>query len=379
MQPQKFTDMTIQSAKPPAEGRTTLWDSASPLGLRITSKGAKTFVVILGRRRHTIGRYGRDGITLSQARTAAKQLKAEHTLGRLIPSSRGVSEAVPEYLASITVRPNTRIYYERHLHRLPPVRLSDLGASELNRIFDPLPVTSRGQALQVYISFFNWCIRRHYLDTSPCIRFKANKATSRERVLSDQEIARIWLCLERPTTDLPTSFCRITQLLLLSGQRKNEIANICASWIHNDKIVFPKEITKNGKIHQLPLSATAISILDTKRHQDGTDLVFPATGTNEIFNSWSTAKPALDKASGVTDWTIHDIRRSVASGMSALGVRVEVIERILNHRSGSFAGVAGVYIRDPLWDEQVAALQKWDNHLKKITTVHSGELTAVPP
>jgi integrase len=362
MQPQKFTDLSIQSTESPTQGRVTLWDSSSPLGLRITSKGAKTFVVILGRRRHTIGRYGH--ITLSQARTAAKQLKAEHTLGRLIPSSRGVAEAVQEYLAAITIRPNTRDYYERNLKRLPDMRLNLVDAPDLNRILDRLLPAARTTALKVYVAFFNWCIRRHYLDTSPCKRFRADKVVSRDRVLTDSEIQSIWLACSGTG-----SFDSIIKLLFLTAQRKNEIASICTSWIHENKIVFPKEITKNGREHSIGLSATAISILQSAM-ATSRSLLFPATNTSKSFNNWSYAKLTLDRAVGFDDFTIHDIRRTVASRLIAppVSARVEVVERILNHRSGVFAGVAGIYIRDQLWDEQLDALQKWDAHLRQIAS-----------
>jgi integrase len=297
----RLTDMAIQTAKPPATGRVMIWDDSSPLGLRITAKGAKSFVVILNERRHTIGRYG--AITLQQARTAAKQLKAEQTLGRLVPSSRSLADARSEYLKGITIRANTRRYYERNLRRLPDCRLTDVSAADLNRILDALSPPARGQALKTYVAFFNWCIRRHYLDTSPCIRFRGEKTTSRSRVLTDEELCRIWTCTKEPKEDgkLPASYCAIVKLLLLTGQRKSEIANLQTSWIRDNKITFPKEICKNNRVHTIPLGELTVSVLKSVTETASTPFLFPALGgASKSSSSWSNAKIALDATSGVT-------------------------------------------------------------------------------
>lgn len=83
------------------------------------------------------------------------------------------------------------------------------------------------------------------------------------------------------------------------------------------------------------------------------------------FSGWSKAKAALDEKLGesVAPWRVHDLRRTCASGMQRLGVRVEIIERALNHVSGSFRGVAGVYRRDPMTAEVKDALNRWARHV----------------
>jgi integrase len=374
----QLSDLSIKNVPLPTQGRVTIWDDNSPLGVRITAKGAKTFVVMLGPgRRHTLGRYG--DITLSQARTAAKQLKAEQTLGRLIPSSRSVSDARTEYLKTLAVRPNTRGYYERNLHRLPDCRLTELTAADLHKILDALRPTSRGQALKTYTAFFNWCIRRYYLDTSPCIRFRAEKSTSRSRVLSDEELGKIWRACEHvtalPSVDaalgtthvapchLPASYCTIVKLLILTGQRKSEIANLQSSWIKNDKITFPKEITKNARVHTIPIPQLALDVIAVPLKSSTTAFLFPGQDTSKPFNNWSNCKVILDNVCGVKDWTIHDLRRTFASNLAALGVRIEVIEKILNHTSGQLRGVAGIYNRHAYWEEMRSALDLWEAKL----------------
>jgi integrase len=367
MHPRKFTDMTLQTLPLPADGRTQVWDNSSPLGLRISSTGVKTFVVLLGRRRKTIGKYGH--ITLQQARAAAKQLKAEHTLGRLMPSSRSLVDAREEYLKAITIRPNTRHYYMSYLNRLPNCRLTDLRPADLNTVLDALPSKSRGLALKTYVAFFNWCIRRHYLDTSPCIRFKADKATSRSRVLSDLEIARIWACTTEPkeTSKLPASFCTILQLLILTGMRKSEAANIRTSWINEKQqtLTIPASIAKNARALSLPISPLTWSVLEPLL-KTSDDLLLPGKRKNSLFTAWSKASATLWQITDIEGATLHDIRRTVASNMGALGIRLEVIERILNHVSGSFGGVAGTYQRYEFMPEMRDAMERWEAKLLAI-------------
>jgi integrase len=340
----RLTDMTIQTAQPPDTGRLTIWDDSSPLGVRITSKGAKTFIMILHRKRHAIGRYG--DITLSQARTAAKQLKAEQTLGRLIPSSRTLADARDEYLKGINIRASTRRYYERNLHRLADCRLTDVRPADLNRVLDALPPPARIQALKTYVAFFNWCIRRHYLDTSPCIRFRADKPTSRTRVLNNDEIKAIWNASEQLG-----DFGRIIRLCLLTGQRRGELSNPSSVMIRQSTLTIPASLTKNKKEHSIPISATSIELFQ--------NLKKPVPNRDD-------PKQKLDALSGVTNWVVHDCRRTVASNMAALGVRIEVIEKILNH-TGQLKGVAGVYNRHTYEQEMREAFQVWEAHL--MTTI----------
>jgi integrase len=105
------------------------------------------------------------------------------------------------------------------------------------------------------------------------------------------------------------------------------------------------------------------------------DYVFTTTGRSPI-SGWSKCKRGLDKAMGkdVKPWTLHDLRRTAASGMSRLGVRSEVIERALNHVSGSFRGVAGVYQRDTLSEEVKTALERWGQHVSGLVAGKSGKV-----
>ena len=126
---------------------------------------------------------------------------------------------------------------------------------------------------------------------------------------------------------------------------------------------LPAEFTKNKREHVVPLTALAVSLLEQAPRLSDT-LVFPARGRNDrAFSGWSKSKRRLDDASGVTGWTLHDIRRTVATGMARLGVAQHVVERVLNHASGTFAGVAGVYNRFGYLPEMRDALERWEKHV----------------
>ena len=102
------------------------------------------------------------------------------------------------------------------------------------------------------------------------------------------------------------------------------------------------------------------------------DLLFPARGNGEnVVSGFTRAKNRLDKLSGVTGWTLHDLRRTTATFLGKLDTPPHVIERVLNHVSGSFAGVAGVYNRHPYLDEMQKALQAWGSHLADLSAAVS--------
>lgn len=127
--------------------------------------------------------------------------------------------------------------------------------------------------------------------------------------------------------------------------------------------------TKNSRPHDVPLSEPAMRILRARDRRDGRDLRFGRSGP---FSGWSKAKTALDKrvaaANGMplAPWTLHDIRRTVATRLADLGVLPHVIEAILNHVSGHKAGVAGIYNRSSYSDEKREALSRWSLYLSEL-------------
>ena len=119
--------------------------------------------------------------------------------------------------------------------------------------------------------------------------------------------------------------------------------------------------TKTGVAKIIPLSAPALATLARMPHIG--EYVFTSNGVRPIAG-WSAPKKKLDATSGVTDWVIHDLRRTVATGMEQLGVSLQVVEAVLGHVSGSKAGVVGVYQRYDHAEEKRAALEAWGKHVE---------------
>jgi integrase len=230
---------------------------------------------------------------------------------------------------------------------------------------------------------FAWAMKRGAVQNNPFVNLPVAKGIAkRERVLSDIEIAEIW----HAASEAASPYGTIIRLLILTGQRRGEVAGMAWEEISEDLTTWtlPGRRTKNGEPHTVPLSATVCDIL-TALLPDGVDdwhagggIVLPgALGTP--FAGWSKAKQALDKtivdarakaarAAGTSPaplipWNVHDLRRTVATGLQRLGVRLEVTEAVLNHISGSRGGIAGVYQRHDWAAEKRVALDSWAAHV----------------
>jgi integrase len=242
----------------------------------------------------------------------------------------------------------------------------DIRASHVNDILDALVEAGKpseaNHALGVIKTLFGWCSDRDMITVSPCAKIKKPaKHGSRSRALSESELRRLWALLEGEGYPFGT----MTKLLLLTGQRRGEVTQM--RWSQLDLAartwLIPTELSKNGREHLVPLSDHALAVI-ASIGRAGNDLVFPAHGNVEnVFSGFTRAKNRLDRLSGLKDWTLHDLRRTTATHLGKLGTPPHVIERVLNHVSGSFAGVAGVYNRHPYFEEMRAALQVWGERL----------------
>ena len=390
-----LTDLAVRAAEPPQNGARTLWDgSLKHFGLRVSQGGAKSFIVLLGSgRRQAIGRW--PTISLAQARTKAKTILAERTLGRHQPQSISWKDARDNYLAAVKEknRETTAYEYERILDkhfRFGAARLSSITKSEIVAKVDKCKTASmRKHALVAIKIFFKWAQRRGYLEQNPTESLVHNKQPKRARVLSDEELCKIWrvcehrsdvaqLAQQRPYTSpdvgssptirtLPESYCIIVKLLILTGQRRGEIAALNAVYYsHNQQtICLPSEITKNHLEHTFPISSTTSNIFNTLGITDPSQpksrLLFPASRKKSTrpFSGWSKSKKALDQASGVTGWTLHDLRRTYRSNLGRLGVSPHIAERIVNHVS-SQSDMQIVYDRYTYMPEMRQAVEKYD-------------------
>jgi integrase len=188
-----------------------------------------------------------------------------------------------------------------------------------------------------------------------------NPETSRDRILTDDELKAVW----RGAAKEGYPFGAILQLLILTGQRRGEVGGMMWSELDLEAGTWslPRERVKNDRRHEVPLSRQALAIFKNVP-RIGDKYVFTLSGTAP-YNGWK-AKERIEEAVGIAPWTVHDLRRTAASRMAKLGVSLVVIEKILNHVSGSLAGIVGVYQRHEFAEEKRAALQRWADHVEQL-------------
>jgi integrase len=362
----RLTDFTVKNLPHPERGQVTVWDDGSPLGVRTSQGGTKTFVVILGSgRRHTIGTYGI--VTLSQARAAAIRLRAQKTLGRIFPASVSLSTARQEYLEQIDVRDSTRAYYVRNLSRLKAAKLSDITALDINRALSGLNKTSANQALASLRAFFKWCVRppQSYLAHSPLEGLKVSNSKRRTRVLQDEELRKVW----KAAGEQAYPYGIIVQLLILTGQRRGEIANLRRSWINerDATITLPDWATKNGKQHKFPYGNMVAALFDTIPRSNTTDLLFPSRASDDHpLSGWSKYKREM--ADGVAGWRLHDLRRTFRTTHAALGTPPHIGERLINHIAAITTDVEQIYDVYTYMPEMRRAVGAYEAHLEVLFT-----------
>lgn len=233
---------------------------------------------------------------------------------------------------------------------------------------------------------FNWAVERGRLLKSPVAGMKPpTKERARDRALTDDEVRWFWTACEL----LEWPFGPISKLLLLTAQRRDEVAGM--EWSELDfqrqTWTMPREKAKNDRAHEVQLSDTAIEVLNAVPHV-GAGLVFTTTGTTAV-SGFSRAKRRLDAAmlaskreelgatcEAIPHWILHDLRRTAATGMARLNFPPHVVDKVLNHVSGTIRGVAAVYNRFEYLEQRRAALDAWGRH---VTNVVSPAQPAVIP
>jgi integrase len=350
----------------PSSGQVTYWDVGSPLGLRVSQGGSKTFIVLIGSgKRKTIGRY--PTISLQQARDAARRIVAEKTLGIVHKQSISFDDAVSLFLSSCQQRnkPRTVADYRAHIKRhfkFGARRLSDITTDDISNIIDRLKATPTEQnhAHTTLSILLKWAVRRGYIERSPMERLQLPaRLKPRSRILSDDELRAVYLAANSPV------FGSIVRLCILLGQRRSEIGSLRWDWIDREArtIAFPAEVIKNNRVHVIPYERMAEEIFASIPVLS--DHLFPGRDGNATFQGWSKSKHVLDLNSGVKEWTLHDLRRVFSTRVAAYA-QPHVLERILNHSAGQISGVARIYNQFQYMAEMREALQKWESHLSTI-------------
>ena len=355
-----LTNKTLEALKPTGK-RYAVHDAHCPgLSVRVNANGTKTFTASYryGRkqRRLTIGRY--PIISLAEARDKARAAYREILEGvdpqavrrrKHMNLREGVDAFIEQY-----AKPRNRSWREteRVLTRELVTRFGERDVTLMTRadILEAADAAiARGAQYQAnrIVSYsrkmFNWFLERGMIETSPLLGIRAPmREQSRDRVLARDEITRlIGACR---TESFP--FGPYTLLLLATAQRRSEVANMRWSEIDWERHVWelPAARSKNGKTYEVPLSPFALAILKDIPRFEGSDLVFTTTGYSPISGITKMVLRIQTK-SETANWRLHDLRRTAASEMARMRIALQVVEKVLNHVSGTISGVVAVYNR----------------------------------
>ena len=204
--------------------------------------------------------------------------------------------------------------------------------------------------------FFKWCHGRDLIEANPIAAMEMlGKAKSRDRVLTDAELVKVWLAANSGPHHA------VVRLLILTGTRREEIAKLRWSEIDDDVLRLGGDRMKMDEKHVVHLSAPALEVL--RGIPRNGEFVFTLDGVKPLPNTWNRAKAKLDKACGVTDWQIRDLRRTVDTGMNEVGVEPHIVEAVLAHK---VKGIAGVYNRAKYEAAKRKALEAWGDHVAKL-------------
>jgi integrase len=258
-------------------------------------------------------------------------------------------------------------YFLSYLAPIGNRRISNVGTQELLRVIDgsSQSVSMRRHIFVASRTFFRWASRQRLIKVSPLQDLQPpGLATQRDRVLTDQEMARIY----KSAINLGHPFGFICLIAIHTGMRRGEVGSLKWSYITDESITLPPALTKNKREHVLPnLVGNELALIPRAIMPDGQECeyLFPSSVWTP-FSTWSDGKAALDALCGVEDFVLHDFRRYLSTTMAKLRVPIDVTEAILNHVTGSRSPLQRVYDRYDRLREKREALQLYEKHLAEI-------------
>ena len=394
----KLTAMFVDKVSPPVAGQVEYYDELLPgFGLRVSYKGAKAWF-LMGRlrgtqKRITLGRY--PTLTLLEAREKARETCLELSKGldpgvlvaqrmnklSLIEKETFGSQT-DEFLKKYVIPKLRTRMLEGYVFALKgkytnswtAIPVSALGKGQILDLIEGLEAEGKHamarQILAYLHKFFSWCVARDILVVNPCSHVKVSVTQKpRERVLSLSELQRVLDAAGK----LGGPGGGLVMLLLLTGQRRGKTSAMRWQDLEgldsaNPIWRIPSSITKNKRPHSVHLSERAIQVIRAQNRRLDCQFVFSNAGKQlsdfSGIKSAVEAKLALVSGSLSEPWTVHDLRRSLVTGMNEMGIAPpHVIEAIVNHVSGHRSGIAGVYNRATYAAERARALQEWATYV----------------
>ena len=328
-----------------------------------------------------------------EARKAARRELARITLGgdpqgdkqaAAIKNKLTLKAVAEQFLSrkEDELRASSLIEVTRHLqkdwkplHRYPVHKIERRNVAAILGDIAKRGKVTAARARTTLSSLFSFAIEEGYLDQNPVIGTNSyDPRTRRKRVLSDNELARVWSALR------DDEYGRIVKLLMLTGQRRDEVGLMAWSELNRNKGVWslPESRTKNKREHMLTLPLMCWQIIDEVPQRVGNDYLFGGY-KGKGFTNWAEHKEALDKRCKLDEpWVLHDLRRSAATGMAEIGIEPHYIEAALNHVGGHKGGVAGTYNHAKYEPQIKTALAMWADHIRSITTGEQRKVISFP-
>lgn len=398
----RLTPFAIDALQPRAD-RFEVADSLFPsLNLVVRPSGTKSWAIryradVGGRRvqqRHTLGQYPALGV--ADARIAAEAALKKADAGEAL-SARAETNGSPAAPAVGTVavptgptvagiwadfvstrnREGTKkrysLFFDKHvaptLGARPMASITEDDLRPIVNAAEKRGPSAGNSSVTILSSFFSWAsvANRKHIPHNPAENFEKVETQPRDRLLTDAEIKVLW----RGCTELGYAFGHMYKLLLLTGARRNEVAKMEWSEIVGDTWTIPRKRTKKGK-HDfvVTLSPAALALLAEMPRINGSKYVFSTKGKTPS-SGFSKATARLDKLAPLPAWTLHDLRRTIASGLASLGVDVLICDKCLNHTPDGLKGVAKVYQRYNFADKMAEAWKLWGDHVASLVNTRA--------
>jgi integrase len=377
--PTKLTQTIVNTTRlPSGKDEDTIADRDAPgLKLRIRKEGARVYLF----QRRFAGQNPKIMIgdaaawSLDAARRKAREMSVQMDNGidpraekaaRIEVSKTTFELVMKDYLETRArdMKPRSFAESRRHLekqwtpfHKLPVAGIERATvAGRLRELAKANGPVAADRARSTLSAMFAWAIGEGLCENNPVVGTnKASNDQERERALTDAELVKVW----KGAPD--NHYGAIVKLLILTGQRRDEVASMRWSEIDRKEkmLKLPGQRTKNGRGHNVPLSALAMQIIDEVGERGGRDLVF---GDGEGgYSGWSNSKKALDEVVELKEaWRLHDLRRTVRTGLGSLGVAPHIGEAVLNHLP---AKLIRTYDKNRYEPEKRAALDRWAAHI----------------
>jgi integrase len=263
------------------------------------------------------------------------------------------------------LRPNSQREARRYLlttwaplHNRPAAALTRREVAEHLLTLKAKGPVAANRARATLHACFSWALSHDLVPLNPVTGTRQAAEPVRQRKLRMEELRAIWAA-----TESPSKYNTILRLLMLTGQRRDEVGGMRWSELDLDAALWrlPASRTKNKREHEVPLSEPAVALLRAQERRPGRDMVF---GLGEgSFGAWAVNKAALDERLSLPPWRLHDLRHAFSTHLHELGVAPHVVEACINHVSGYKAGVAGRYNAAQYIPERVRAMALWADHL----------------